>query len=185
MPTPELQEFLARIQGGDEVAVEAMLRELDPFLRRVIRMRLLDGRLRRAVDTTDILQSLLKDFLRRPAAGEPAEARSSELCAYLAAAVHHKVHTRLRKERRHAGSLPEEWEPASPEPDVGKRVEDQDFAEAVRGRLDESARSLLDLKAQGLTWQEVAAKVGGRADALRMRVNRAVATALAELGNGG
>ncbi len=73
MPTPELQEFLARIQGGDEGAVEAMLRELDPFLRRVIRMRLLDGRLRRAVDTTDILQSLLKDFLRQPAAGEPAE----------------------------------------------------------------------------------------------------------------
>ena len=43
-----------------------MLREMDPFLRRVIRLRLLDGRLRRAVDTTDILQSLLKDFLRNP-----------------------------------------------------------------------------------------------------------------------
>jgi hypothetical protein len=84
MPTPELQEFLAKIQGGDEGSVEAMLRELDPFLRRVIRMRLLDGRLRRAVDTTDILQSLLKDFLRQPAAGEPAETSSDQLCAYLA-----------------------------------------------------------------------------------------------------
>jgi hypothetical protein len=40
-------------------------------------------------------------------------------------------------ERRHAGSLPGEWEPARPEPDVGKRVEDQDFAAATRGRLDE------------------------------------------------
>ena len=46
-------------------------------------MRLLDGCLRRAVDTTDILQSLLKDFLRRPAASEPAETSSAELCAYL------------------------------------------------------------------------------------------------------
>jgi hypothetical protein len=54
-----------------------MLREMDPFLRRVIRMRLLDGRLRRSVDTTDILQSLLKDFLRQPAAGEPAETSSA------------------------------------------------------------------------------------------------------------
>ena len=44
MPTPELQEFFAKIQGGDEGAVEAMLQELDPFLRRVIRLRLLDGR---------------------------------------------------------------------------------------------------------------------------------------------
>ena len=79
MPTPELQEFFAKIQGGDEGAVEAMLQELDPFLRRVIRMRLLDGRLRRAVDTTDILQSLLKDFLRQPAAGEPAETSSARV----------------------------------------------------------------------------------------------------------
>jgi hypothetical protein len=62
MPTPELQEFFALIQGGDEAAVEAVLQEMDPFRRRVIRMRLLDGRPRprRAVDTTDILQSLLK-----------------------------------------------------------------------------------------------------------------------------
>jgi hypothetical protein len=46
MPTPEFQEFFARIHGGDEAAVEAMLREKVPFLRRVIRMRLLDGRFR-------------------------------------------------------------------------------------------------------------------------------------------
>ena len=184
-PRRNCKNSLPRSRAATSGAVEAMLQELDPFLRRVIRLRLLDGRLRRAVDTTDILQSLLKDFLRQPAAGEPAETSSAQLCAYLAAAVRHKVQTRLRKERRHAGSLPEEWEPASPEPDVGKRVEDQDFAEAIRSRLDESARLLLDLKAQGLTWQEVAAKVGGRADALRMRLNRAVAAVLTELGDKG
>jgi DNA-directed RNA polymerase specialized sigma24 family protein len=183
MPTAELQEFFALIQGGDEGTVDALLREMDPFLRRVIRMRLLDGRLRRAVDTTDILQSLLKDFLRQGAASEPAETSSTELCAYLAAAVRHKVQTRLRKERRHAGSLPEEWEPVSTEPDVGKGVEDQDLAAAIRRRLDASVRLLFDLKAEGLTWQEIAAQVGGRADALRMRLNRAVATVLNELGD--
>ena len=59
MPTPEVEEFFAKIQGSDEGAVEAMLQEMDPFLRRVIRMRLLDGRLRRAADTTDIPQALL------------------------------------------------------------------------------------------------------------------------------
>jgi DNA-directed RNA polymerase specialized sigma24 family protein len=183
MPTPELQEFLALIQRGDERAVEALLQEMDPFLRRVIHLRLLDGRLRHAVDTTDILQSLIKDFLRQPSVGEPAETSSAELCAYLAAAVRYKVQTRLRKERRHAGSLPEEWEPASPEPDVGQRVEDHDFAAAIRGRLGESVRLLFDLKAQGLTWHEVAAQLGGRADALRMRLNRAVAAVLTELGD--
>ena len=180
IPTPELQEFFAIIQGDDEQALETMLQELDPFLRRVIRLRLHDGRLRRSVDTTDILQSLLEDFLRQPEAGERAETSSAELSAYLAAAVRHKVQTRLRKERRHAGSLPRDWEPASPEPDVGQRVEVQDFAAAIRGRLDASTCLLFDLKAQGLTWQEIAAQVGGRADALRMRLTRTVAALLAE-----
>ncbi len=86
MPTPELQEFFALIQGGDDGAVEAMLREMDPYLRRVIRMRLLDGRLRRAVDTTDILQSLLKDFLRQPAAGEPAETGETSVSVHFPSA---------------------------------------------------------------------------------------------------
>ena len=180
IPTPELQEFFAVIQGDDEQALEKMLQELDPFLRRLIRLRLRDGRLRRTVDTTDILHSLLEDFLRQPAAGEPAETSSAELSAYLAAAVRHKVQTRLRKERRHAGSLPLDWDPASRGPDICKRVEDQDFAAAIRGRLDASTCLLLDLKAQGLTWPEIAAQVGGRADALRMRLNRAVAALLDE-----
>jgi DNA-directed RNA polymerase specialized sigma24 family protein len=183
MPAPELQELLAKIQSGDGEAGEAMLRETDPFLRRVIRLRLLDGRLRHALDTTDILQSLLKDFLREPAACEPAQTNSAQLCAYLVAAVRHKVQTRWRKNRRNAGSLPEDWEPPSPEPGVGKRVEDQVLAETIRSTLDESALLLLDLKALGLPGQEVAAQVGGRADALRMRLDRAVAAVPTELGD--
>ena len=78
MPTPKLQEFFGLVQGGDEGAVKAILEQLDPFLRRVIRLRLLDGHLRRAVDTTDNLHSLLKDFLRQPAGGEPAETSSAQ-----------------------------------------------------------------------------------------------------------
>jgi hypothetical protein len=38
-----LQEFLAKIQAVDERAVEAMLQELDPFLRPGISLSLLDG----------------------------------------------------------------------------------------------------------------------------------------------
>jgi hypothetical protein len=42
MPALELQEFFAKIQGGDEGEVEALRKELDPVLRPVIRMRILD-----------------------------------------------------------------------------------------------------------------------------------------------
>lgn len=144
---------------------------------------MIDGRLRRAMDTTDIFQSLIKDFLRPREPRDPSAEASAELCAYLAAAVHHKIQTRMRKERRHAGSLPGDWEPASREPCVGQQIEHQDFTEALRARLDAESRVLFDLKTQGLTWPEIAARVGRKPDALRMQLNRAVATVLSELGH--
>jgi RNA polymerase sigma factor (sigma-70 family) len=180
MASPELQEFFQVLQSGDQPAVEELLRQFDPFLRRVIRLRLIDGRLRRAVDTTDIFHSLLKDFLRPKKSSAPLAKASAELHAYLAAAVRHKIQTKLRKERRNAGSLPGDWEPVSREPRVGQQLENQEFTEAVRTRLDEQCRRLFDLKTQGFTWAEIAAKVGGKPDALRMRLNRAVAALLTE-----
>jgi RNA polymerase sigma factor (sigma-70 family) len=182
MATPELADFFAVLRSGDGQAVEELLRQLDPILRRIIRLRLTDGRLRRLMDTTDIVQSLLKNFLGQSATDHPAATGPDRLCAYLAAAVHHKIYTKMRKERRHAGSLPDGWEPLSPEPPLGQQVESQDLRQAVRARLAEQARRLFDLKVQGLTWAEIAEQTGGHPDALRMRLRRAVATALGELG---
>jgi RNA polymerase sigma factor (sigma-70 family) len=180
MATPELDKFLAVLRNGDREEVEKLLGDLDPFLRRIIHLRLIDGRLRRITDTADIFQSLLKDFMSQE--HSPAET-SAGLCAYLAAAAHHKIQTRARKERRHAGSLPEDWEPICPEPPASQHIEDQDFSQAIRARLSRGKRLLFDLKSQGLTWTEIAARLGGTPDALRMRLSRAVATVLSELGH--
>jgi DNA-directed RNA polymerase specialized sigma24 family protein len=182
MVTAELSDFFAVLRSGDQQAVEQLLCQLDPILRSIIRLRLIDGRLRRLVDTTDIVQSLLKNFLHQGEKDGPPEGAGG-LCAYMAAAVHHKIRTKARKEVRNAGSLPVDWEPVSPEPPPGRRVEDRDFSQAVRARLSEPARRVFDLKAQGLTWAEVAGQVGGSPDALRMRLRRAVAAALAGLGH--
>jgi RNA polymerase sigma factor (sigma-70 family) len=184
MVTPELSDFLAVLRGADGQAVERLLRRLDPTLRRIIRLRLIDGRLRHALDTADIFQSLLKDFLSRRGPARPPAAAAGGLCAYLAAAARRKIWAKARKERRHAGSLPAGWEAPAPEPPAARQVEDRDFSQAVRGRLPEPTRRLFDLKAQGLSWAEIAAQVGGQPDALRMRLRRAVAAALGELGHG-
>jgi RNA polymerase sigma factor (sigma-70 family) len=181
MATPELQEFFEVLQSGDQSAVEELLRQFDPFLRRAIRLRMIDGRLRRAVDTSDVFHSLLKDFLRPKKSSDPPANASAELHAYLAAAVRHKIQTKVRKERRHAGSLPGDRQPISREPGVGEQVEYQDFIQTIRSRLDEPCRTLFELKSQGLTWAEIAAKLGGKPDALRMRLNRAVAALLSRL----
>ncbi len=184
MATPELSGFFAVLRGGNGQEVETLLRDLDPFLRKAIRLRLIDGRLRRTLDTTDILQSLLNDFLSQEVGAPPATGDVGGLCAYLTAAVHHKIRRKARKERRHAGSLPDNWDPASPEPTGTRRIDDADLNQFIRGRLSESNVLLFDLRAQGLTWIEIAAKVGGMPDALRMRLTRAVAAVLAAIGHG-
>src|SRR5438132_454775 len=107
MYSPEVQQFLETLRNGDAHAVEELLAHIDPFLRRVIRQRLVDGRLRRVVDTTDVFHSIVKDFLARPRPGAAVAASSGgdrtplpasgALGAYLAAAVRHKIQTRLRK----------------------------------------------------------------------------------------
>jgi hypothetical protein len=195
MSSPEVQQFLETLRNGDAQAVDELLRQIDPFLRRVIRQRLVDGRLRRVVDTTDVFHSVVKDFLARPlpeaaaAAGGAGDRTpwpaSGALGAYLAAAVHHKIQTRSRKEKRHAGSLQPEWDPASPDPSPSRVMQERDFKEAIRGRLSADRQRLFDLKSQGLTWDEIAERVGGRADALRMRLTRAIAAILRELDGAG
>jgi RNA polymerase sigma-70 factor (ECF subfamily) len=91
----------------------------------------------------------------------------------------------LRKEKRHAGSLQPEWDPASPDPSPSRVIQERDLKEAIRARLSEDRQRLFDLKSQGLTWDEIAERVGGRADALRMRLTRAIATILRELDGAG
>lgn len=191
MTSPEVQHFLETLQSDDSLAVENVLRQIDPFLRRVIRQRLIDGRLRRVVDTSDIFHSVVEDFLARNLS-TPATAAmdrdgdrtplpaSAALVAYLAASVHHKIQTRLRKEKRHAGSLSPDWDPVSPDASPSHLIQEQDYLEAIRARLSEDRQQLFDLKLQGLTWDEIAERVRGSADGLRMRLTRAIAAILHE-----
>src|ERR1700679_1466667 len=93
------QEFFEILSSGDSEAVDRLLKDFDPFLRRAIRLRLFDRRARRVVDTSDILQSLLKDYLSREGTDGGA-ASSARLRAYLTAAAQYKVSSKTRKERR-------------------------------------------------------------------------------------
>jgi DNA-directed RNA polymerase specialized sigma24 family protein len=177
------QKFLEILRSGDAEAVDRLLLEFDPFLRRAIRLRLLDGRARRAVDTADILQSLLKDFLDREGA-DGAAASSRRLRAYLTAAAHYKIASKVRKESRRIADLDQIPEPQSPEPPPGKQAEDRDLIDAIRQRLDTANRRLLDLSRQGRTWRQIANEIGGHPDTLRIQLRRSVAAALAEIRHG-
>lgn len=182
MAIPEFSEFFAVLRSRDAEAVEKMLGELEPFLRKVIHLRLMSGRPLPTVDTTDVLQSLLKDFLQRTAEGtDPAE-RSGQLAAFLKAAVHRKVSGKARKESRNLGGLPDGWDIPCPDSDGARRIENEDLFEALQARLGDSERQVLELLARGLTWDEIGVRLGANPNTLRIGLKRSIAGALAAMG---
>ncbi len=179
MREAEFHKFLEILRSGDAEAVERLLADFDPYLKRAIRTHLFDRRARRVVDTADILQSLLKDFLERKGTEGAAES-SRRLRAYLKAAAQYKVASKVRKERRRVADLSDIAEPASPESPPDKPVEDRELIDAIRRRLNERDRRLLDLSREGLTWRQIAIEVGGDPDSLRIQLRRSIAAVLAE-----
>jgi DNA-directed RNA polymerase specialized sigma24 family protein len=166
---------------NDPEKLERWIVRLEPWLRRAIRVRLVGDRLRRLADTSDVFQSLLKDFLSRKGNADIFAMREPSLSRYLLGAVRNKVNARLRKEQRNAGSLETYPQPVSGEPDPQCVVGERDFVDAVRSRLTDDDRRLFDFKLEGLTWPQVATMVGGQSDALRMRLRRSVAAAVVKL----
>jgi|HubBroStandDraft_6_1064221.scaffolds.fasta_scaffold38843_2 DNA-directed RNA polymerase specialized sigma24 family protein len=165
----------------DSESVDQAIMRLEPWLRRVIRLRLTGGRLRRLADTSDVFQSLLKDFLSRKEIPEVSAVHGPSLRRYLVGAVRNKVKARLRKEQRNAGSLGAYPEPVSADSDPQRVVAEWDFVDALRSRLTDEDRRLFEFKREGLTWPQIATMVGGQSDALRMRLRRSVAAAIVEL----
>jgi hypothetical protein len=71
-PIPETTSFaelLRRVRSGDQEAATALVRQFEPEIRRVVRLRLTDPRMRRVIDSADICQSVLANFFVRAAAG--------------------------------------------------------------------------------------------------------------------
>jgi hypothetical protein len=58
---------------------------------------------------------------------------------------------------------------------------DQELLREFRMRLSDRERKLADLRASGRSWSEIAAEMGEDADALRMRLTRAVDRVVREL----
>src|SRR6188768_1022559 len=62
--------FMTRVRAGDQQATTELVRLYEPEIRREVRLRLRDPRLRRDFDSMDICQSVLASFFVRAALGQ-------------------------------------------------------------------------------------------------------------------
>lgn len=175
MNSSEFQQFLTGLRERDEGAAEELLRRYEPLIRRVIRMRLTDPRLRRVVDSLDICQSILAHFYAGADRETFALDSSRQLRNLLVKMAVNKVIDKARHEQRHAGGLPEGPDPAADTPAPGEVVAQRELVEVIRVRLTERERWLADQRALGRGWAELARETGVSPSALRMMHARAAA----------
>jgi RNA polymerase sigma-70 factor (ECF subfamily) len=182
--------LLRRLRGGDAEAAEELVRTYGPAIRVATRTRLTDPKLRRHFDSEDVCQSVMASFLARAACGELAPEDPTGLLRLLVRMAARKVGRRARnlhRQRRDTRrELPhgDEWlrHVAADEPSPERSLAGRELLAAVRDGLPSDERQLAEMRADGLTWIEVAQRTGGTPEARRKQLRRALDAILGGLG---
>jgi RNA polymerase sigma-70 factor (ECF subfamily) len=181
-------DFLARVRSGDAAAAEELVRRFEPPIRLEIRMRLGDPRLQRVFESGDVCQSVPASFFVRAAAGQFDIAGPGQLAGLLVAMARNKVAflaRHQRAQRRDNGrneAMAEEWEAPAAGPTPSRIAVGRELLHEFRRRLSDDERALADRRAKGLQWAEIAAELGGTAQARRKQLARALDRVSRELG---
>ena len=190
MPEPNsFADLLRRVRSGDPSAAEQLVKSYEPHIRRAVRIHLRDARLRRLLDGADVCQSVLASFFVRAASGQYELDTPEQLVRLLMSMARNKIASRGRKqevvrreERDLDGSSSAEGDFPAGGVSPSVQVAGRDLLEEVRKRLSEEERFLVDQRALGREWADIAAERGGGAEALRKKHARALDRVAAELG---
>jgi RNA polymerase sigma-70 factor (ECF subfamily) len=174
--------FARRIRAGDEQAAAELVRLYEPLIRREVRLRLQDERVRRVFDSMDVCQSVLASFFVRAAAGQYELDEPGQVLRLLVSMARNKAASAARREHTR-GRDSRRLDPAGDEALRGVSGDDPSPSTLAAGRellrrfrMAPSAeeRRLADLRGEGLGRAEIAAQVGGTAESRRMQLTRAV-----------
>jgi RNA polymerase sigma-70 factor (ECF subfamily) len=165
----DIPAFLERIRAGDEEAARELLTRYEAEVRLVVR-RQLPRLLRSRFDSLDFLQSVWGSFFRRVQTGPADFEDSRHLVAFLARAAKNKVIDEYRRAASRKQDMSREeplWgDGARPKDVPGDLDSPSEIAQAreVFGRLQallpEERRTILDLKAEGLSSRDIGERLG-------------------------
>jgi RNA polymerase sigma-70 factor (ECF subfamily) len=183
------QELMERVRGADGDAAAELVRRYEPAIRRVVRLRLTDARLRRAFDSMDICQSVLGSFFVRAALGQYDLTNSDQLLKLLTQMARHKVTDQMRREKagrrdvaRLQGDAGAACDVAAAEASPSCQVAGQELLVEFRKRLSAEENELADLRAEGREWADIGRDRGESAEALRKRLARGLDRVAQQLG---
>ena len=181
--------FLDRVRAGDQKAAEDLVRMYEPEIRREVRLRLRDSRLRRDFDSVDICQSVMASFFVRAALGQYDLQKPDELLRLLVTMTRNKLVSQVRKQqtqgrdlRRRDAAGQEKLQNVAQGPTPSLLVANEELIQEFRKRMSPEEWHIAERRTQGLQWDAIAAELGGTSEACRKQLSRAVDRVSQELG---
>jgi RNA polymerase sigma factor (sigma-70 family) len=176
-------ELVNRAGRGEREAAHSLIEQYESAIRRQVRFTLMDNKLRRVLEETDICQSVMGQFFNGLGAGRFELNGPEQLIGLLKQMVRNKITDQARYWR--AGRrdylrnvTPSDSdnvvEPMSSEPTPSRVVEESEFLAEFESRLSDWERMIFAFRRQGMNWPEIAARAGGGAEAIRKRFERAI-----------
>lgn len=186
----QIPELMRRVRSGDQEAAATLVREYEPLIRRMVRLRLEDDRLSRVFDSMDVCQSVLGSFFVRAAMGEYDLQEPGQLVKLLVTMARNKVASVARREYRQkrdrrrtsTGSDEELNAVAAAQETPSQILMGNELIERAQGMLRAEEQEISRLRASGLSWEEVAEQLGGSAQSRRVQFLRAMERITRELG---
>jgi len=152
-------------------------------IRRQVRFMLMDNKLRKVLEETDICQSVMGQFFTGLGEGRFELDVPEQLIGLLKQIVKNKIIDQARYWRAgrrdysrniKSSDCEKLGEPFSPEPTPSRVVEDTEFLAEFQSRLSEWERMIFGFRRQGMNWPEIASRTGEGAEATRKRFERAL-----------
>ncbi len=179
---PSFAELMERLRQGDQDAAADIHRRYGDEVRRMARIRLRTARMRRLLESSDVLQMVMFSFFKRADRGEFQSRLQGpdELLKLLATMVRFKVIDQARRahaERRGGGNDVIEifeslFAPAG-EPSPSEQAVRKELIALARDVISDDEWELWQLRhGDKLEWEQIAQRLGGTADGQRKKHER-------------
>jgi DNA-directed RNA polymerase specialized sigma24 family protein len=181
-------DVILRVRAGDQDAAALLVRQLEPFVLRVVRFQMRQhgnfDRLRREVGSMDVCQSVLGSLFKGFKEDRFSLASPAKLKSLLRTMIEFNL---LAKARRTSVTRRTILGPDAEEslidrgPDPEQKVIDEDRLMVFCDRLSHDELELLKRRLNGEEWNLIAADLNEEKDALRKRLKRAMERVESEL----
>jgi RNA polymerase sigma-70 factor (ECF subfamily) len=188
----EIDDFRAlirKVRAGDEDASREFVSTYEPAIRRAARIRMLDPRLAPLLDSMDIMQSVFASFFVRASLGQYELDKPEQVLALLVSMSRKKLADHARRQaaarrdyRRTRSMQGRSQPPAAGDADPAHQLATAELVAEFRRRFSPEESDLAQQRANGESWEAIAAARGESAEALRKKLERAVNRISQDLG---